>query len=151
MPRRIPTLERFERKVQLCPGGCHLWAGATNRDGYGSFWSGEYIAGDSRRGPVMVLAHRWAYERFIGPIPASLYVLHHCDTPACVNPEHFFLGTQLDNVRDCAAKGRRNQLRPGRRRRMGGAAGSTHGNDKGAEPGHDRSVPPASRATPRGA
>lgn len=107
MGQRIPIERRFATKVPSQPAnGCWIWAGATNKDGYGSFWSGQYIGGDSRRGPVMVLAHRWAYEQFIGSIPAGLCVLHHCDTPPCVNPAHFFLGPQLENVRDCIVKGR---------------------------------------------
>lgn len=110
MPPRH-ALERFEQKYGIAPSGCWLWQAATNKDGYGSFWSGAYRFDDRAAGPIMVLAHRWSFEHFVGLIPDGLNVLHHCDTPACVNPAHLFLGTQLDNVRDCAAKGRRNQRR----------------------------------------
>ena len=47
-----------------------------------------------------------AWELARGPIPDGLFVLHHCDNRAWVNPDHLFLGTQGDNIRDCLAKGR---------------------------------------------
>ena len=112
---REPTLQRFWKKVAATESGCWEGTGGRNKDGYGSFWSGEYIGGAPSRGPVMILAHRWSYENFVGPIPADLYVLHRCDNPSCVNHEHLFLGTQRDNVADCEAKGRRNQGRPANR------------------------------------
>src|SRR6266550_5872844 len=51
------------------------------------------------------LAHRISWIVHIGPIPAGLNVLHHCDNPCCVNPSHLFVGTQTDNNRDCSSKG----------------------------------------------
>lgn len=104
MAQRRTAIERFGPKVRR-PDACWEWTAARTRDGYGSFWNGEYINGVPGS-PVMVLAHRWAYEQFVGLIPDGLSVLHHCDNPPCVRPDHLFLGTQRVNVHDCIQKGR---------------------------------------------
>lgn len=75
---------------------CWLWNGKVDRDGYGRL----YFDGK------MQLAHRVSYQLVNGPITNGLYVLHHCDTPRCVNPNHLFLGTQADNIRDAVKKER---------------------------------------------
>lgn len=54
-----------------------------------------------------VLAHRLAYETWVGPVPAGLWVLHSCDNPKCINPEHLRVGTRSDNVRDMWQRGGR--------------------------------------------
>ena len=96
--------DKFFSKVSVQDDGCHIWTAYKNRAGYGEF----NLTGNSRvGGRSMWFAHRVAWEWANGPIPGGLYVCHSCDTPACVNPSHLFLGTQFDNLRDMTAKGRR--------------------------------------------
>src|SRR3990167_808868 len=52
------------------------------------------------------LAHRLAYEVFVGPIPKGMWVLHKCDNRACIKPDHLWLGTPKDNIDDMMRKGR---------------------------------------------
>ena len=88
--------DRFWAKVDKT-GDCWVWTGALTHSGYGKFKVRSY---------KVVLAHRWAYEVTHGPIPAGLFVCHRCDVPSCVRPSHLFVGTQTDNMKDAAAKGR---------------------------------------------
>jgi len=89
----VPEAERFWSKVELGPH-CWLWTDRPNRFGYGRF-SRRAAPGVERR----VLAHRFAYELFEGPIPDGLTLDHLCETPACVRPEHLEPVTNAENVR----------------------------------------------------
>lgn len=103
--RRVKSTirEHFNQKwIPEKDSGCHLWSAAIGPGGYGNF-------GIMRRPYRNThVAHRvsWALNR--GPIPVGMKVLHKCDNPPCVNPDHLFLGTQRDNVEDCVRKGRLN-------------------------------------------
>lgn len=87
--------ERFWQKVNKS-GGCWVWTASTNGRGYGKFWNGERI----------VAAHRFSFELSGEPIPRGAFVLHRCDNPGCVRPDHLFLGTQAENIQDMINKQR---------------------------------------------
>ena len=88
--------ERFDSKYIKDSSGCWLWQACKDRDGYGQL----QVAGRS------IGAHRVSWELTNGPIPEGLYVCHHCDITNCVNPDHLFIGTNTDNMRDKVNKGR---------------------------------------------
>lgn len=96
-----PLADRFAEKVRVdLVSGCWIWSASTKRNGYGQIGIGGKRAG-------MREAHRVSWMLHRGEIPAGAFVLHRCDVKTCVNPDHLFLGTQLDNIRDMDAKGRR--------------------------------------------
>ena len=88
--------ERFAAKVDFESSEHWLWYGSTMKFGYGQIYF--YVS--------LMLAHRFAWLLYCGEIPEGLQVLHKCDIPQCVKPEHLFLGTQADNMRDMHQKGR---------------------------------------------
>lgn len=98
MPKRIEITEAYLQSL-ISPepmSGCWLWMGsAINKKGYG------YIRADQKSQQ----AHRVVYKFYVCD-PGNNLVLHKCDNPSCVNPEHLFLGTVLDNNRDRHQKGR---------------------------------------------
>ena len=92
--------EKFWSKVSVSSNeDCWIWTGATYDSGYGQL----VINGKKTR------AHRISYEINIGIIPEGLLVMHSCDNPPCVNPNHLSLGTVADNNDDCQKKGRKTQ------------------------------------------
>lgn len=87
-------MERFWNKVEKT-NTCWNWQGGKDRDGYGH---------------IRVEGKLWQTHRFSSLLddkdPAGYVVLHSCDNPSCVNPQHLKLGTQADNVKDMIIKGR---------------------------------------------
>jgi predicted DNA-binding protein (UPF0251 family) len=94
---------RFWSKVKLTanPDVCWDWIRCLGKDGYGMF----QINGRAIR------AHRFSYLITNKKLPDGKLVCHTCDNPKCVNPNHLFLGSALDNVSDCIAKKRRTPLK----------------------------------------
>ena len=89
----------FWSKATKEENGCLEWNLGRDRAGYGvACWDGKHES-----------SHRVAWKITHGEIPEGMHVCHHCDNPPCINPEHLFLGTAIDNMRDCAAKGRNNK------------------------------------------
>lgn len=82
------------------PNGCWEWSGGKNASGYGVFCINS----------KPIPAHRASWEaHYNKPIPKGKWVLHACDNPACINPNHLFLGTHQDNVTDKVMKGRQSR------------------------------------------
>jgi hypothetical protein len=110
--REIPRsfIARFHTKYNTADS-CWLWQAGTFPNGYGMVNLGRFADGRQHT----EYAHRVAYVLAKGAVPNGSVVMHSCDTPACVNPDHLALGTQGDNVRDAFAKGRHPKTRANRK------------------------------------
>ena len=97
MPKKRSLFDRLFDKAIIQPNGCWDFCG-TRRGGYGRI---------KNENDILKTAHCVAYDLCVGDIPEGMKVLHTCDNPSCVNPDHLFLGTQQDNVDDMINKGRK--------------------------------------------
>lgn len=99
---RPKTIEGLKAKLAsmfiIDDNGCHIFTGIKSVKGYGKI----------RFKDVHYRAHRLSYELANGEIKDGRMVLHKCDVPACINPDHLFLGTAKDNALDRKRKGRGN-------------------------------------------
>lgn len=93
---------RVKKHFQVLKGasGCWEWPMSRTHAGYGQ------LAGMTNGKQVNHYAHRVSYFLAYGPFRRDAVICHKCDNPACINPDHLFLGTQKDNMRDCSGKGR---------------------------------------------
>lgn len=91
------TKNRLKKYISKKENGCWLWIGAKHRQGYGNIG----IKGKAQ------LVHRVIWEMENGHIPEGMKVCHKCDITSCCNPDHLFLGSQKDNMKDCRIKGRK--------------------------------------------
>lgn len=88
--RWTDAMDRLSKKYVVSNSGCWIWTGAKMAKGYGKMWLLGKLIG----------AHRASWELHRGQVPKGLHVLHSCDTPECINPNHLFLGTNHDNIVD---------------------------------------------------
>lgn len=102
MKKKLTDAERFWSKV-VGGDGCWIYSGSKKADGYGQFSVGSRA--DGTRGKVR--AHRMAWCLTNGAIPDGMDVLHECDNPSCVRPDHLKLGTHIDNMKDARDRRRR--------------------------------------------
>lgn len=100
MPRKNLQQRLDQYAVFVLPSGCLIWTGHTDADGYGIACMTMEDGCKNRR------VHRLTWADRNGPIPDGMMVCHLCDTPSCVNPDHLFLGSALENSNDKVSKGR---------------------------------------------
>jgi len=91
----------YSRVLLPNENGCMLWTGGINDSGYGVLHNYKRISGTA-----VTLAHRYSYQLHYGINPEKMFVCHTCDIPACVSPDHLFLGSYLDNINDMNNKKR---------------------------------------------
>ncbi len=91
-----PLVEKFMSRLDKDESGCWLWRGVLRASGHAHWRTRQYRD----------YAHRWSYRLFRGEIPAGAFVCHTCDVAHCVNPDHLYIGSHRDNMRDMKERGR---------------------------------------------
>lgn len=102
--QRRAWADKFWSRVQKPDDGCWLWLGSKIPRGYGLFYPAF---------KVRIYAHRFAWE--LGhdrSVPEDMHVMHSCDNPSCVRPDHLSIGTPSENMRDCVRKNRNGGVAP---------------------------------------
>ena len=95
-----PLIDRFWRNIdKKSDNECWMWKAGVNSKGYG-------VLGEGGKGGKSLSAHRFSYELHHGEIPSNNVVMHICDNPSCVNPNHLTIGTSKDNTQDAVIKNR---------------------------------------------
>jgi hypothetical protein len=117
-----PMAEKLLGKVERIPfSTCWFWTGSLDIYGYGR------LRGTVNNVPWFKFAHRASYEHFVGPIPEGKDILHHCDNPCCINPEHLYPGDPAQNGIDKKLRGRaRTTPHPGVLNGMFGRTGASN-------------------------
>jgi hypothetical protein len=118
--------ERFFRAVKKIDSGCWEWQGGLDQKGYGNFNVSVNEPSERRIKQHHHKAHRFSWFLKNGDIPDGMMICHRCDNPSCQNPEHYFLGTNNDNIADKVSKRRQST---GDHRKMI-PKGSEHGSAK---------------------
>lgn len=89
LSQHVPAEIRFTKRIEIAPDGCWLWTGSLRAHRYAAFMvDGKTVA-----------AHRWSYERYVGPIPKGKQIDHMCGITRCVNPAHLRPLEPYENVR----------------------------------------------------
>lgn len=94
------TIESLKAKTVMSSKGCWIWTGCTTKDGYDR----------TTEWPKSISTHRLMYKLVNGEIPEGGHIMHLCDNPPCINPNHLKLGNHLENMIDMTNKGRRISL-----------------------------------------
>lgn len=99
--KRKTLKDRFENGFLKQNDGCWVWIRHRDNWGYGQIWARN----------TMIRTHRISWILYRGEIPSNKLVLHHCDNPPCVNPDHLYIGTNQDNTNDKLLRGREAKVR----------------------------------------